>query len=85
MAIDVFKAKAENMSAAEASTAGRNWAVSRGISTDKARLLRGEATQVVEHRHPQEIWSQLERLVPASAVEGTAEEEEEPPELPPAA
>lgn len=74
-ALEVFLSKAENMSAAEASTAGRNWAVTRGISTDKANTMRGKPTGIVEHRvTAKELWRSLSKGVPGLVVEGTAEE-----------
>lgn len=55
----------------EAAGALRNLATSRGISTDKASVLRGRPAAIVEHKSQAEI---LRRLAELGVIEGTAEE-----------
>lgn len=69
---------------AEAAGAARNMATSRGIATDKALTLRGQPTQITEHRSVDETLKALARLgakvtLPTGheyghALEGSAEE-----------
>lgn len=73
-AIDRVREELRNMSPKDAAGALRNIATARGISVDKARVSRGDPTQVVEHRRsPEEI---LRKLVAKGIVvlEGEAEE-----------
>lgn len=48
----------------DVATAIRNLATSRGISIDKAALLRGRPTQIIEHRDPADIARELHQLRP---------------------
>jgi hypothetical protein len=59
--------------------AARSFATARGISTDKARLLRNEPTQISEVRNVDEIVRKLQSTKVLDVVDGTAEE------LPPSA
>jgi hypothetical protein len=64
------------------STAARNVATVGGIDRDKAAMLRGEPTEIVEHRDGGEILRELQArgykltrdMEVAIAIDGTAEE-----------
>jgi hypothetical protein len=52
----------------------RNVATVKGINVDKAALLRGQPTEIVEHRRDVgELWAEFAAMFP-SVVNGTAEE-----------
>ena len=58
-----FMEKLPEMSERDLSTAVRNLAVSRGVSTDKGQVLRGEPTAVVaQHSSPAQAIATLQRL-----------------------
>ena len=83
--LERFREELPNLRAHEAAGAVRNLATSRGISTDKANLLRNRPTAVVEHRQAEDIIRRLQAvgvLEEDELIEGTVEEE--PAELPPA-
>jgi hypothetical protein len=61
-ALDRFRAELPNLRAADAASAVRNLATSRGISLDKAHVLRGRPSSIVERRDPAEIVDALARL-----------------------
>ena len=63
--------KAHGLSTKDGSLAARNFATARGISTDKARLLRNEPTQITENRNVGEI---LRKLTATNVIDGTAVE-----------
>lgn len=46
----------------------------KAINVDKSQLLRGNPTQIVEKRDPEEILRSLAKRFPQLVVEGTAEE-----------
>jgi hypothetical protein len=78
-AIERIAGELASMDPKDVVNAVRNFAVSRGVSTDKGAQLRGEPSQVVQHKHSvEENWRTLQRL---GVVEGTAEELSEPTEL----
>jgi hypothetical protein len=67
----------------DASTAARNASVSKGISLDHMQKMRGEPTQIVEHRHAAEIIADLQKRFPRVVyVEGEAHEVRPVRELP---
>ena len=52
----------------------RNVSTTKGINIDKAALLRGQPTEIVEHRHDVgELWSEFAAMFP-SVVDGEADE-----------
>ena len=52
----------------------RNISTSKAINIDKAALLRGQPTEIVEHRQATaELWAEFAAMFP-SVVNGTAEE-----------
>jgi hypothetical protein len=63
------------LGAHEAAGAARNLATSRGISTDKANLLRSRPTAIVEHRSAEEI---LRKWAALGVIEVDAEEIDAP-------
>lgn len=58
----------------EKSAALRNATVSRGISIDKASLLRGKPTSIVENRTPDELLRKLASSQVADVIDGEAED-----------
>ena len=75
--LDRYEEELPNLKAGEVANALRNLATSRGISTDKANVLRNRPTQIVERRSSSEI---LRRLAEIGVIEGTAEEIRELPD-----
>jgi hypothetical protein len=75
VAIAKTKGELEDGSVKDASTAGRNLAVQKGIALDHSLKMRGEPTVVHEHRQAKDIVKALKRLAPrVFDAEGTAEE-----------
>ncbi len=76
-----FRKELPNLKASEAAGAARNIATSRAIAVDKASLLRGRPTTIVEHKTVEESLRKLAALgvIDVDYVDGTADE------LPPAA
>jgi hypothetical protein len=67
----------------DASTAGRNLGVQKGIALDQALKQRGEPTVVHEHRQAEEIVTAIKRLAPnVFCANGEAEEVSSAPQLP---
>jgi hypothetical protein len=70
-----FASKADTLEAKDAAGAVRNLATAKAINIDKAQLLRGQPTQIVERRSGEEILEQLRRRVRReAAVDSSAEE-----------
>lgn len=69
--LDRYEEELPNLKAGEVASALRNLATSRGISTDKANVLRDRPTAIVEHKSASEI---LRRLTEIGVIDGTAEE-----------
>jgi hypothetical protein len=90
VAIAKTKGQLEDGSVKDASTAGRNLAVQKGIALDHSLKMRGEPTVVHEHRQVEDILKRLHKLAPnVFHIEGEAEEIGQTPserhaELPPA-
>ncbi len=62
LTLEKFRAELPNLRAHEAASALRNLATSRGISTDKANVLRDRPAQITETRDVAEILSALRQL-----------------------
>jgi len=62
LTLEKFREELPNLRAHEAASALRNLATGRGISTDKANVLRDRPAQITEHRDVGEILSALRRL-----------------------
>src|SRR5436190_3018231 len=83
LAIAKTKGQLEDGSVKDASTAGRNLAVQKGIALDHALKQRGEPTVVHEHNvQADDILARLKKLAPTVFVEGEAEEMSPVSELP---
>jgi hypothetical protein len=86
-AIAILRERLPELRPHEGGNALRNLATSRAISIDKASVLRGRPTRITEHRSADEIlekWRKLGVIEPNEVVDGTVEEDDLP-ELPPAA
>jgi hypothetical protein len=82
VAIAKTKGQLEDGSCKDASTAGRNLAVQKGIALDHSLKMRGEPTVIHEHRQAEDIVKSLKRLAPkVFSVNGEAEEVSSLPEL----
>jgi len=85
VAIAKTKRQLEDDSCKDASTAGRNLAVQKGIALDHSLKMRGEPTVIHEHRQAEDIVRNLKRLAPrVFDAEGKADEVK-PAQLPSAA
>lgn len=73
--------KKHEMSSGQAAGAAQRMAVSKGINIDKASIVRGRPTQVVQRQDMGELVAFLERAGVAKVIE--AESEELPPLSPP--
>jgi hypothetical protein len=75
LAISKTKAELRSGKIKDSSTAARNLAVSKGVAVDHGLKLRGEPTQIVQHRSAEEIVRSLKRLAPrVFDAEATAQE-----------
>jgi hypothetical protein len=63
-ALDRLNETLDELDPKDVATAIRNLATSRGISIDKAALLRGRPTQIIEHRDPADIARELAAMRP---------------------
>jgi hypothetical protein len=70
---DKLEQEIPNLPARDLAGALRNTEVARGINLDKSLLLRGQPTQIIEHRPPNELYNQFARMT-GDTVDGTAEE-----------
>jgi hypothetical protein len=84
-ALAQLRRRVPDMRASDAASAVRNLATSRGISVDKAALLRGQPTAIEERRDVGEILFALERLGVRVEVAGSPRQVEnvDPEALPP--
>src|SRR5215217_5308287 len=75
VAIAKTKKQLEDGEVKDASTAGRNLGVQKGIALDHALKQRGEPTVVHEHRQADEVFERLRKLAPqVFVIEGQADE-----------
>lgn len=80
--IERVESQIGEMKGKDAAIALKNLALAKNIATDKALLLRGEPTQITEHRDPLELYRRLEQLgckvEDTGTFEGTAREVDQP-------
>ena len=81
-AIAKARGQLKNGSIRDASTAARNFSVTKGIALDHSLKQRGEPTVIHEHRQVDDILARLKKLAPTVFVEGEAEEMSPVSELP---
>ena len=75
LAIAKTRGQLKDGSVRDASTAGRNLAVQKGIALDHSLKMRGEPTVVHEHRQADDIFKKLRELAPqVFVIEGDADE-----------
>lgn len=83
--LDRYDETVAELKPAEVAGALRNLSTGFGISVDKMNAVRGNPTQIIEHRRsPDEIMAGL-RAAGVLVIDSNAEEIDEPDELPPAA
>lgn len=63
----------------------RNLATAKAINLDKAQLLRGNPTEIIEKRNPQQILDGIAARFPQLVVDAEVVDDDERPALPPAA
>ena len=73
-AIERFFEQVHHLSGKDAALAAKNFALARGISTDKALLLRNQPTAIVEHRDPWSIIKRLREKGIVDVIDGTTDE-----------
>jgi hypothetical protein len=72
--LERLNARIDELKPGELAQVATRIATSRGISVDKASVLRGMPTEITEHRNADELLRKLSTQLPGLIVEGTAEE-----------
>lgn len=72
--LNQLRTRIADMKPADAASALRNVETAKGINVDKALILRGQPTQITEHRAAPELLDAIARRFPSGVVDGEAEE-----------